>query len=67
MKENKVLAPKWKRWEGIIPVEAEVIGFDGYQNRVLVEFSKGDRKWISMKVFNKMNENTTIKIKVEYG
>lgn len=57
-----IKAPKWKRWEGIVPVEAVVIGYDGYQKRVLVEYSRGDRKWISLKTFVELNPNVNISV-----
>jgi len=60
-----IKAPKWERWEGIVPVDAIVIGYDGYQKRVLVEYSKGDRKWISLKVFVELNPNVSVSVIVE--
>lgn len=60
-----IKAPKWRRWEGIVPVDAVVIGYDGYQKRVLVEYSKGDRKWISLKQFVELNPDVSVSVVVE--
>ena len=60
-----VKAPKWKRWEGIVEVDAVVIGVDTYQKRVFVEYSKGDRKWISLKTFLELNPDKCVSVVVE--
>ena len=60
-----IKAPRWERWKGIIPVEAIVIGYDSYQKRVLIEYSKSERKWISLKTFVELNPNVSVSVVCE--